>query len=147
WPPKRSIAGASSRGRFGPITAAPMPIRSTSRSTNIGWSRPPERNPMHDGHPHPHDHRPDSDGPLTDYQRMEIAVRELLIEKRILTADEIRRAVEAMDARSPALGARGGGRAWTDPAFKARLLVNGTAACEELGVSMGGTKLVVVEST
>jgi nitrile hydratase len=102
---------------------------------------------MHDGHPHPHDHRPDSDGPLTDYQRMEIAVRELLIEKRILTADEIRRAVEAMDARSPALGARVVARAWTDPAFKARLLVNGTAACEELGVSMGGTKLVVVEST
>ena len=46
---------------------------------------------MHDGHPHPHDHRPDNDGPLTDYQRMEIAIRELLIEKEILTADEIRR--------------------------------------------------------
>ena len=45
---------------------------------------------MHDDHPHPHDHRPDQDDPLSDYQLMEIAVRELLIEKRILTADEIR---------------------------------------------------------
>ncbi len=102
---------------------------------------------MHDDHPHSHDRRPDQDGPLSDYQLMEIAVRELLIEKRILTADEIRRAVEAMDARSPALGARVVARAWADPAFKARLLANGTAACEELGIEMGGTKLVVVEST
>jgi nitrile hydratase alpha subunit len=102
---------------------------------------------MHDDHPHPHDHRPDQDGPLSDYQLMEIAVRELLIEKRILTADEIRGAVEAMDARSPALGARVVARAWTDPAFKARLLADGTSACKELGIEMGGTKLVVVEST
>jgi len=102
---------------------------------------------MHDGHPQADDHRPDQDGPLSDYQRMEIALRELLVEKGILTADEIRRTVEAMDARSPALGARVVARAWTDPAFKARLLANGTAACEELGVAMAGTKLVVVEST
>ena len=52
-----------------------------------------------------------------------------------------------MDARSPALGARVVVRAWTDPAFKARLLANGTAACEELGIEMGPTKLVVVENT
>src|SRR5882724_83371 len=100
---------------------------------------------MHEDHPH--DHAPDHDGPLSDYQLMEIAVRELLLEKRILTADEIRRAVEAMDARSPALGAQVVARAWTDPAFKARLLANGTAACEELGIEMAATKLVVVEST
>src|SRR5215470_3176739 len=102
---------------------------------------------MHDDHDHPHDHAPDQDGTLSDYQLMEIAVRELLIEKRILTADEIRRAVEAMDARSPALGARVVARAWVDPAFKARLLADGTAACEELGIDLDGTRLVVVEST
>ncbi len=102
---------------------------------------------MHDDHPHSHGHRPDQDGPLSDYQLMEIAVRELLIEKRIVTADEVRRAVEAMDARSPALGARVVARAWTDAAFKARLLADGTAACEELGIEMAATKLVVVEST
>ena len=103
---------------------------------------------MHDGH---HDHEPagkrEHDAPLSDYQRMEIAVRELLIEKGVLTAEDIRRTIEAMDARSPALGARVVARAWTNPEFKARLLANGTAACEEAGVEMGPTKLVVVENT
>jgi nitrile hydratase len=104
---------------------------------------------MHDDHarPHEHGHQPDRDGPLSDYQLMEIAVRELLIEKRILTADEIRRAIEAMDARSPAIGARVVARAWVDPSYKARLLAAGTAACQELGIDMGTVKLVVVENT
>ena len=96
--------------------------------------------------PHPHDHRPDQDGPLTRYQTMEAAVRELLIEKGILSADRIRAAVEAMDARSPAAGARVVARAWCDPAYKARLLADGTAACEELGIEMGPLRLVVVEN-
>jgi nitrile hydratase len=102
---------------------------------------------MHDDHSHPHDHHPDQDGPLSEYQLMEIAVRELLIEKGILTADEVRRAVEAMDARSPAIGARVVARAWVDPAYKTRLLAAGTAACQELGIDMGSVKLVVVENT
>jgi nitrile hydratase len=74
-------------------------------------------------------------------------VRELLIEKGIVTADAIRAAIEAMDARSPAEGARIVARAWRDPAFKQRLLDNGTAACQELGIEMGPTRLVVVENT
>ena len=104
---------------------------------------------MHDDHAHPHDlaNHPDHDGPLSDYQLMEIAVRELLIEKRILTADEIRRAIEAMDARSPAIGARVVARAWVDPAYKSRLLATGTPACQELSIEMGSVKLVVVENT
>ena len=102
---------------------------------------------MHDDHGHPHAHPADDDGPLSDYQLMEIAVRRLLVDKGILTADEIRAAVEAMDARTPAQGARVVARAWTDPGFKSRLLANGTAACEELGIDMGPTKLVVVENT
>jgi nitrile hydratase len=75
---------------------------------------------------------------------METAVRELLIEKGVITADEVRAAIEAMDARSPAQGARVVARAWSDPAYKARLLADGTAACEELGIDMGPTHLVVV---
>jgi len=78
---------------------------------------------------------------------MEIAVRELLIEKGIVTADAIRRAIEAMDARTPEQGARIVARAWRDAAFKQRLLDNGTAACKELGIEMGPTRLVVVENT
>jgi nitrile hydratase len=99
------------------------------------------------GHPHPHPGaRPDTDDTLTYYQMMEIAVRELLIEKGVLSADAVRREVEKMDARSPAQGARVVARAWTDPAFKARLLALGNDALVELGVERGAYKLVVVEN-
>lgn len=105
----------------------------------------------HHDHPHGavegHKPPPDQDGPLSYYQVMETAVRELLIEKGVVTADEVRAAVEAMDARSPAAGARVVARAWVDPAFKRRLLADGSAACEELGIDMGPTRLVVVEDT
>ena len=95
---------------------------------------------------HPHDHAPDESDRLSYYQRMEVAVRELLIAKGIIDADEMRRAVEAMDARTPAQGAKVVARAWVDPAFRQRLLDNGTEACRELGIEMGPTKLVVVEN-
>jgi nitrile hydratase len=52
-----------------------------------------------------------------------------------------------MDARSPAAGARVVAKAWSDPAYKQRLLADGSAACRELGIEMGPTKLVVVENT
>jgi nitrile hydratase subunit alpha len=102
---------------------------------------------IHHLDPHSHPHPGDDDGPLTHYQVMEIAVRELLMAKGILTADEVRGAIEAMDARSPAQGARIVARAWTNPAYKARLLADGTAAALELGIEMATTKLIVVENT
>jgi nitrile hydratase subunit alpha len=102
----------------------------------------------HHDHDHSHAHptRPDDEERLSYHQRMEIALRELLIEKGIVSADEIRRAVEAMDARTPAQGARVVARAWVDPAYKARLLANGTDAVRELGIEMATTKLIVVEN-
>jgi nitrile hydratase len=100
----------------------------------------------HDHHDHVHPTQPDLDGPLTYHQRLEIAVRELLIEKGILTADEVRRAIEAMDARTPAQGARIVVRAWADPAYRRRLLSQPREAALELGVDPGVTKLVVVEN-
>ena len=99
---------------------------------------------IHHLHPHDHDH---DEGPPTYYQAMEIALRELLIEKGIITAADVRRAVEAMDARTPAQGARVVARAWTNPAFKARLLADGSAAVRELGIDVGITRLVVLENT
>lgn len=98
------------------------------------------------GHEHTHPTLPDEAERVGYYQRMEVAVRELLIAKGIITPDAVRRTIEAMDARTPAQGARVVARAWTDAAFKQRLLENGTAACEELGIAMGPTKLVVVEN-
>ncbi|WP_425090998.1 nitrile hydratase subunit alpha [Tropicimonas sp. S265A] len=99
----------------------------------------------HDHAPHPH--RPDQDGPLTDAQITEIAIRELLIAKGVTTAAEVTAEVATMDARNPAQGARVVARAWTDPAFKNRLLANGSAACEELGIEMGPLKLIALENT
>ena len=116
----------------------------------------PDEPHVHDhghDHPHAHDHaphpppRPDTDDSLTYYKTMEIAVRELLIEKGVITPDDVRRAIEAMDARSPAQGARIVARAWTDPAYKARLLADPNAAIKELGIEPGVYKLVVLENT
>jgi nitrile hydratase len=101
----------------------------------------------HEG-PDPHAPRPDHDDTLTHHKMLEIAVRELLIEKGILTADEVREAIERMEARGPHLGAKVVARAWVDPAFKARLLADGTAGAEEAGVQMDQpTRLIVVENT
>jgi nitrile hydratase len=103
----------------------------------------------HDEHGHVHPPVADSgdDGPLGYYQRLEMAVRELLIEKGVFSADDVRREIEAMDARTPARGAAVVARAWLDSAFKARLLANGSAACQELGIDLGPTNLLVVENT
>jgi nitrile hydratase len=98
-------------------------------------------------HPHPHPTRPDADEALSYYQVMEIAVRELLIEKGVLSADDVRRQIENMDGRTPARGAAVVARAWTDPAFKAKLLAEGNPALEDIGMDRGPYKLVVVENT
>jgi nitrile hydratase alpha subunit len=82
------------------------------------------------------------------YEIMETAVRELLVEKKLISADEIRRMLEVMDTRNPALGAKLVARAWVDPEFRARLLASGRAACEELGISFfEDTQLIVLENT
>ena len=85
--------------------------------------------------------------PLTYFQLMEISLRELLVEKGVVTEQAIGDAVADMRARTPERGARVVARAWADPAFKARLLENGTRACEEYGVDVPGLRLVVVENT
>lgn len=103
---------------------------------------------MSDTHDHGHPHAAVEDRePRGYYQYLADAVRELLIEKGVFSAEDMRRAVEAMDARTPAQGARVVARSWIDPAYKRRLLANGSAAVEELGIDMGTTKLVVVENT
>ncbi|HEX2827665.1 MAG TPA: nitrile hydratase subunit alpha [Burkholderiales bacterium] len=101
------------------------------------------------GHPHRHPFQPDHDDTLTYYRKLEIAVRELLIGKNIITADEVRKAVEDIDSRSPEGGARVVARAWTDAAFKRALLEDGTAACASMGFDMAlnDARLTVVENT
>ena len=100
-------------------------------------------------HEHEHEHEfPLAADELTDFEKRVSAIQSLLVEKGILTADEIRRAVEAMDARTPALGARVVARAWVDPDFKARLLADAKAAVAELGIDTGAISvLVAIENT
>jgi nitrile hydratase len=91
------------------------------------------------GHGHPHappqrDHDADPAGP---YEVLEEAIRTLLIEKGVLTGQEIATQIDLMDSRSPALGAKVVARAWTDPAFKKRLLADTRAALAQLGIDIG----------
>ena len=113
----------------------------------------------HHDHDHSHDHdhgglspsghpyRADNDAPLSYWQRMEIAVRELMIEKGHLTADQVSAQIDKMDARSPANGAAVVARAWVDPDFRARLLADAGAASREMGFDIGPLHLIAVENT
>ena len=106
---------------------------------------------MHDhghDHGHPHPNQPDIDSePMGYYHVMGSALGELLIEKGVITADELRAAIETVDSRTPEGGAKVVAKAWTDPDYKSRLLENGMAAVDELGIDMPATHLVVVENT
>ncbi|GAB2176565.1 nitrile hydratase subunit alpha [Dongia sp. agr-C8] len=102
-------------------------------------------------HEHDHDHPHAEVAPAGRpgyYDMLETAIRELLIEKKYFSAGEIRRQIEVLDSRNPALGAKVVARAWTDADFKARLLANGRTACEEFGISFyDDTQLIVIENT
>jgi len=97
-------------------------------------------------HPHAEIGEPSTPG---YYEIMETAVRELLVEKKLIGADEIRRQIEVLDSRTPALGAKVVARAWVDAAFRARLLANGRKACEEeFDIDFyNDTELIVLENT
>jgi nitrile hydratase len=73
----------------------------------------------------------------------------LLEEKGLITGERLDEAIDAFLAESsPANGARVVARAWTDDAYRARLLADGTAAVRELGYMEGSfQRLRVVENT
>ena len=93
------------------------------------------------GHDHGHAHAPpqkDHDaGPAGAYEVLEEAIRSLLIDKGVLTPEEIATQVDLMDSRSPALGAKVVAHAWANPAFKRRLIADTRAALAELGIDIG----------
>ncbi|MFI6547492.1 nitrile hydratase subunit alpha [Streptomyces prunicolor] len=78
-------------------------------------------------------------------RRLEI----LLEEKGVVTAGAVDEVLDAFLAgASPVNGARVVARAWTDEAYRARLLTDGTAAVQELGFMDGSfQRLRVVENT
>lgn len=104
-------------------------------------------------HDHDHSHE-DAHAPITDahgashYEKRATAIVNLLIEKGLVTADEVRRTIEQMDERTPVQGAKIVARAWVDPAFKARLLSDAKSACAEVGVDTGTlAQIVAIENT
>jgi nitrile hydratase subunit alpha len=93
------------------------------------------------GHEHPRHE-------LSPYAKRIYAIKELLIEKGVLTQEDVQRAMEYMESRTRGNGARIVARAWVDPAFKARLIADPKAACAELGIDASGINdFVVLENT
>ena len=94
-----------------------------------------------DDHHHP--------APLSPVEVRVRALEELLTEKGLIQEGFIDAVVSAYEKDiGPMNGARVVARAWVDPAYKARLLADGTAAIAELGFGgPEGEHIVVVENT
>jgi nitrile hydratase len=77
------------------------------------------------------------------------ALEALLVEKGLITTDVIDTVVRAYEQDiGPLNGAKVVARAWVDPAYKQRLLADGTAAIAELGFGgREGVDMVVLENT
>jgi nitrile hydratase alpha subunit len=101
---------------------------------------------MKQHHDHSHD-RSFDDGPPSEYEIMSRAMQELLIERGVITAEQVRSRIEQFDAEFPYRGPRVIAHAWTDAAFKARLLADGKRACAEFGIDLEADRLIAVENT
>src|SRR3954453_20079237 len=87
--------------------------------------------------------------PVAPVERRVAALEELLVERGYITRDAIDGFVRQYEQDiGPLNGAKVVARAWSDPAFKERLLDQGTAAIAELGFGGAeGDHMVVVENT
>lgn len=103
----------------------------------------------HDGHHH-EDHAPIEDvEAIGEYEILEQAIRELLVEKGVLTAEAIQTQIDDMDSRTPVAGSRIIARAWTDEAYRKCLLQEPKVALAEMGVTKldHNPEVKVVEDT
>ena len=105
----------------------------------------------HDPHSHDHDHEHSHDHstvPSDPALRVK-ALESLLVEKGLVDPAALDAIVEYYEHKvGPRNGARVVARAWTDPAYKTRLLTDATAAIAELGYSgRQGEHMVAVENT
>ena len=120
-----------------------------------------KKNAPHGDHSHDHgdhthrDHNHDDHAPVTghdqgppgEYEILSRAMQELLEEKGVLTAEQVRRRMEVFEEDFPYRGSRLIARAWTDPEFRKRLLADGKAACAEMGIDLEADRLIAVENT
>ena len=97
-------------------------------------------------HDHSHDRSFDEGAP-SEHEIMSRAIQELLEEKGVITAEQVRGRMEQFDADFPYRGPRVIAHAWTDAAFRARLLEDGKRACAEFGIDLEADRLIAVENT
>ena len=88
------------------------------------------------GHAHHDDDHPHAPmvEEVTDFEVLEIALRELAIEKGLFTAEDHRQYTEFVEQLGPAPGSRFVAKAWVDPEFKQLALDDAIAACREVGI-------------
>ena len=101
-------------------------------------------------HDHDHDHDHDHHGrPVSEVALRAAALEALLVEKGLVSTDAIDAVIALYENDvGPQNGAKVVARAWVDPAFRERLLANGSAAIAELGFGGAeGETMVVVENT
>jgi nitrile hydratase len=101
-------------------------------------------------HDHPHDAHAaneDDDLELTEHEAKFLALKGMLIEQGILTADEIRARLESNELRTPHQAARMVAKAWVDPDYRARMMADAKKAAIELGIPVTEAALVALENT
>jgi nitrile hydratase len=103
---------------------------------------------QHDHHEHGHDHDHGQEPPSDIALRVK-ALESLLVEKGLVDPAALDAIVDYYEHKvGPRNGARVVARAWSDPAYLARLRADATAAIAELGYSGGqGEHMVAVENT
>ena len=103
----------------------------------------------HDDHGHSHYESPKSRRPRSPFELRTMALEAALVEKGLLATDAVDAFLEGIEhTMGPHNGAHVVARAWVDPAFKARLLADGSAAVAEMGfVGPEGDTVRVVENT
>ncbi|MBA3810449.1 MAG: nitrile hydratase subunit alpha [Caulobacteraceae bacterium] len=109
-----------------------------------------ERDTGHD-HRHAHDHDHDGEGqdPPSDLALRVKALESLLVEKGLVDAAALDAIIDTYEHKvGPRNGARVVARAWTDAAYRQRLLTDATAAIAELGFGgRQGEHMIAVENT
>ncbi len=96
-----------------------------------------------------HGHSRQHDAPLSPTALRVKALESLLTEKALVDPKALDELIDTYETKvGPRNGAGVVARAWTDPAYKARLLENATAAIAELGFTgRQGEDMVVLENT
>ncbi|HEX2428758.1 MAG TPA: nitrile hydratase subunit alpha [Gaiellaceae bacterium] len=98
---------------------------------------------MSDDHGHDHSHEPMTTSGDPAVARRVRVLEDLLVDRGVLSREEIRARVDWLVSRTPADGARLVARAWVDAGFKARLLEDAREAALELDLDPGPSPVVV----